>query len=254
MASRITNAGFSLLEVIVAIAIVSLMAGALAPLAVQQLDSARRAATLRHLEGVARGLIGEPEIGSFGYIGDMGGLPPTLPDLNDPTGKPAYLVDANDGIGYGYAGPYAPNAAPAGAAFLDAWGTPYQYAPGAAQVTSAGVDRVFGTADDLRRPLEAPPTTGSVLVTVLGLPNTGPPTPTLPPAEFRAWIASSVAGARSEPEVFPSGNPFAVTNLHAGLHGVRVRGDGGAFDAVESRRVVSIRRGQVAVTIVLEQP
>lgn len=252
MAER-RHAGFSLIEIIVALAVMSLMLGAMAPLALRQLDSARREATRREMQSLAQALIGDPTRDEYGYLGDMGQLPPALIDLNDPTGKPAWTVSTADGIGYGFAGPYAPGEATAATGFVDGWGQAYQYSNLAAQVTSAGPDRTFGTADDLLVPNSPPTTTGSLVITVLGIPNSGPPV-VLPSSGFRVWVASASAGTRSEPERFPSSNPFAVSALHIGLHGLRVRGQGGSYDGVEARRAVTVRRGQLAVELALEEP
>jgi prepilin-type N-terminal cleavage/methylation domain-containing protein len=247
------RAGFSLIEIIVAVAILSLMLGAVAPLALRQMDAARREATRREMKGIASALVGDAASGEFGYLGDMGELPATLADLNDATGKPAWSVSGVDGIGYGFAGPYAPYAAAPGDPIADAWGLAYQYDGSTAQVTSAGPDRSFGTADDLRFPPAAAATTGSVSVSVLGLPASGPAV-LLAPSDFRVWVVSSSSGSRSESEAFPATNPFGVGGLHLGLHGLRARGEAGVYGGVEDRRVVTVRRGQRAVELVLEEP
>ncbi|MGH0029908.1 MAG: type II secretion system protein [Myxococcota bacterium] len=254
--ARRRRGGFSLIEIMVVIAMLSLLAGALAPAAIQQLEQQRRAKTRATLEQLATALVGRPGSDDFGYLGDMGGLPPTLEDLNSAAGKPAYAFGA-PGIGYGYAGPYAPTLRPGTAnVFVDAWDLPFQFA-GAAQVRSAGPDRTFGNADDLVEPAAAPPTTAALVVRVLGLPSGGGPVETLAAPDANVFVSRSNAGSYQEVAmVEPAGGPgpWTSTGLHLGHHGLRVVGTGSWASAGTLRDVATLHRGTTVLSVTLVQP
>jgi prepilin-type N-terminal cleavage/methylation domain-containing protein len=245
--------GFTLIEVLVAITLLSLLAGALAPLGIRSLRAAQLEKTRTRMDSLLGSMAGDPAQGDFGYLGDMGRLPGSLADLNDPTGKPAFVVDTNDGMGYGWAGPYAPTVAAAGASVVDAWSLALQYDGVTAQLRSAGPDRQFATADDLVRPFVPFGTVGNLVVTVLGVPNTGDPAEQLDASRADVFVASSVAGVRGE-QLMGGGGPFSANGLHLGLHGLRVVGAGSYSGAAVVRDVVSIKRGSTHRTLVLAQP
>ena len=90
--------GFSLIEVLVVISLISILAGALAPLGIRSLRASQLEKTRTRMDTLMRAMAGDPTQGDFGYLGDMGALPGSLADLNDATGKPAFAVDANDGV------------------------------------------------------------------------------------------------------------------------------------------------------------
>jgi general secretion pathway protein G len=246
-ASRRTS-GFSLVELLVVIALVAVMAGALAPLTVRQMTSVRRERALDQMRQIVRGLAGDTASGQFGYVGDMGALPASLADLNSGAGKPAYGIVASDGVGYGWGGPYAPGVL----AFTDPWSTPYSYSSAQAQVTSAGPDRTLGSADDLVHPPAPLATTGSLSVSVIGIPSGGGPPQTLNAARAEVWVASSVAGSRSEVRLSGSG-PFTGSNLHLGHHAVRVVGRA-SYNGAVAYDVATIHRGTTVLRLSLEQP
>jgi prepilin-type N-terminal cleavage/methylation domain-containing protein len=248
-------AGFSLIEIVVALALLSLLAGAAAPFAVQQIQSQRMRTTQERMKRVIAGMVGDPMVGDHGYLGDLGELPPTLDDLNARGSKPLYAIDANDGVGAGYNGPYVPQAGPAGVPFSDAWGTAFQYG-GVAQITSAGGDRTIGTGDDLVYPDTAPVTTGNLTVSVTGLPNDGGVECLLGEDEADVFVASSSSGTRTEAQIpgpTGTGGPFVGSGLHNGLHGVRVVGQAD-WAGSALREVVEIRRGTTQLRVTLIQP
>jgi general secretion pathway protein G len=245
--------GFSLIEVLVAIALISLVAGALAPLGIRSLRASQLDKTRARMDTLLAAIAGDPARGDFGYLGDMGSLPASLADLNDGTGKPAFAVNAIDGVGYGWAGPYAPTIAPAGAAIVDAWSVAVQYNGAAAQLRSAGPDHQFASADDLVRPFAPLGTTGNLVVTVFGVPNTGDPAEQLDATRVDVFVASSVAGVRGE-QLMGGAGPFTANGLHLGLHGLRATGTGSYAGAAVVRDVVSVKRGSTHRTLVLEQP
>lgn len=249
--------GFSLIEVIAVMAIMSLMVGALAPMTLQQLTRERVESTRAGMTKLFAAMSGDADRLDFGYVGDMGALPPTLEDVNSAAGKPAYAIDLNDRVGYGYNGPYAYDIVPAaGNRFVDAWNVPLRYLAGVAQITSAGPDRIFGNADDLVVPINSPAVQGDLVIRILGLPNSGDPAVALSSAEAVVWVAASLSGSRQETQlVGPAGpGPWLATGLHLGHHALRAQGTGTYLGAAQLRDVVRIGRGTTLATMTLVQP
>lgn len=249
-------AGFSLMEILVALVLLSILAGATAPLAVQHARTQRLRTTLDRMGRIVEGMVGDPTRSGHGYVGDLGALPANLADLNTRGAQPLLVVDPNDGVGAGYNGPYVPQTGAAGAAFVDAWGSAFAYVAGVAQVSSAGPDRQFGTADDLLVPDAPPVAVGNVVVTLNGVPNDGGPACVLGDDDADVFVARSNAGVRVEDRVFGpvgSGGPFVGGAIHNGLHGVRVVG-GGAFAGASVRDVVEVSAGSSQLRLALIQP
>ena len=243
--------GFSLIEIVVALALVSLVAGALAPLVVRQAEAKRRAVTIDKLERLSRGLAGETEYDTFGFLGDMGALPATLDELVNLGAQPAYLIDIN-GIGAGWNGPYVSGPSPGSDPTLDGWGTAFQYDPLAGQVTSAGPDRTFASADDLVFPGAALVTTGNLSVPVTGVPNDAGAPCALGSTEVAAFVSLSNTGTRAEVPMGGVG-PFTLAALHNGAHAVRIQGLG-AWAGAGATDVVVVRGGGAVKGLTLIQP
>ena len=247
--------GFSLIEVLVAISLLSLLAGALAPLGIRSLRAAQLEKTRRAWTSLLRAMAGDSAQGDFGYLGDMGNLPGSLADLNDRTGKPAFAVDASDGVGYGWAGPYAPAIAAAGAPVVDAWSVALQFDGVTAQLRSAGADRQFGTADDLMRPFapfghQRQPRRHGFRRAKHRRP--GRAARLLARGRLRGVLV--VGGVRNE-QLMGGGGPVHGTNgLHLGLHGLRAVGAGSYSGAPWCATSSAIKRGSTHRTLVLEQP
>ena len=73
--------GFSLLEVSVSLFIVAVLAAVLVPLASSLVDSQRGNQALTQLQTIYTAIVGDPQKGTFGYLGDVGSYPNTLTDL-----------------------------------------------------------------------------------------------------------------------------------------------------------------------------
>ncbi len=174
--------GIGLIYVILLIAILLLAVSILGPyLFVREVSRQKDVETLERIKAIRIAILGNHEIiskglrSSFGYVGDMGGLPPILEYLalqQNPAPNP-FPVSWNQtswsvhstGIGYGWRGPYLDDTYSGNwefHAFVDAWGTKFQYVDNVGQtvidpatvsfpvfIRSAGPDRTFGTADDI---------------------------------------------------------------------------------------------------------
>ncbi len=248
-----SQAGFSLIEIIVAVAILAILAGATAPLVVRNMTAARRDETTVRLRRLVDGMVGDPGAGRFGYLGDMGNLPPTLTDLWVRGTQPAFAISAW-GYGAGWAGPYVQQTQPLADLTQDAWGVALQYVAGTARVTSAGEDHLFGTADDLIYPAAAPPTTGGLTLTVLGIPNTNPAaTVVLGSAEASPLIALTANGTLSTSALAGVGPFFSATPVPIGVHALTVTGIG-TYAGASATSVLTIHAGNNASTVTLVQP
>ena len=105
--------------------------------------------------GAARGMVGKPGDGRFGFVGDIGRLPASFQELAQPGGLPAYTTSTTRGIGMGWRGPYVNIGTSANDYLTDAFGRAYTGAS-SGQVRSAGPDGVAGNADDIVYPPAAP--------------------------------------------------------------------------------------------------
>ena len=64
--------GFTLIEVIVVIAVISILAAMAVPYAVKIIDQSREEATKKEMEEIHRAIMGDPKGPTAGYLGDMG--------------------------------------------------------------------------------------------------------------------------------------------------------------------------------------
>lgn len=133
--------GFTLLELVIVLAVIALLTGILAPMAWQLFTVDRVALTEQELRAIHAAIVGTPGQGRFGYVGDVGNYPVSLLDL---LRRP---VDANGVPLPGWQGPYFVAARLEDGVWLDPYGTPYEYfvasgvnAPDRLAVLSRGPD------------------------------------------------------------------------------------------------------------------
>lgn len=172
--------GFTLLEIIVVLAIVGILAGVTATMGFSLLNRAREKATFEEIKEIYKAIMGNPELGTFGFVGDMGRLPDDLTELVDKTGQPDYDIKStmdgtedNNGIKWGWNGPYLNIGVDPESYNNDAWGNPYAYNNITGKITSNGTDDTPDTSDDITYPPYEVSYKGDVTLTVFvkGMPN-----------------------------------------------------------------------------------
>lgn len=186
--------GFTLLEVVVVLAVVALLSGILVPMAYQLFAVDRAALTEQELQAIHTAIVGTPEQGVFGYVGDVGSYPATLLDL---VRQP---VDATGAPVAGWRGPYVQNPRIENGAWLDPYGRPYEYYLVAGLNASDRLAIVSRGADGLSTNTASAPGDAGQYV--------GPP----------PWDAGYPAGVNADNVVFPrmEGNPDAMNTQTEG--------------------------------------
>lgn len=164
------DAGFTMGEMVIVIAIIAILAALLAPLAVNRITQARYDACQEELKLIKEAIIGDPSLieggarASFGFVGDLGSLPANLGELvNRDPARPVYQQWGTTAMFYGWRGPYISEV-------VDPWGRNYNYLlvnptnddKRVALIWSAGADGLTN-ADPL---IADPANTDNVLISI----------------------------------------------------------------------------------------
>lgn len=182
---------FTLIEAAVAIAIIAILAGAIAPLALKALNQQREFKTREGLKAAFEGMFGARDRRVANMRADFGYDPTLSSDLSGLFSSPvsglrAYLPDPTDagGMYWGYNGPYWSGTTDASSRPLDAWGRPMRLRVANAspnhtwQVQSFGPNGLdeAGSGDDLIYPTLAAKALSYRAVLYLNIANSTPPT------------------------------------------------------------------------------
>jgi prepilin-type N-terminal cleavage/methylation domain-containing protein len=155
-----SRAGFTLVEIVVVIAVISILASMAVPFAAKMIDSAREESTRKRMLDIDKAILGDPATGTFGFVGDMGRLPNganPVQQLGSGTGMPG-TSNGQLGVRYGYNGPYINSGFSAASYYTDAWGRNFDYNfPNVGQIRSRGADGVAGTAPNFGDDIIYPP-------------------------------------------------------------------------------------------------
>lgn len=113
--------GFTLIEIVVVLAVIAVLLGMLVPMGFQFLMAERSSSVQRELQGLYNAIIGDPKRGVFGYVGDVGNYPKSLMDL---------IVQPTDGSGNplpGWKGPYIEKRLIENGVLIDSFGNPFEF-------------------------------------------------------------------------------------------------------------------------------
>jgi prepilin-type N-terminal cleavage/methylation domain-containing protein len=231
--------GFTLLEIIVVLAIVGILASVTATMGFSLLNRAREKATFEEMQEIHKATMGNSELGIFGFVGDMGRLPDDLTELVDETGQPDYGIKStaddppedSNGIKWGWNGPYLNIGSDPQSYNNDAWGNPYDYDNVTGKITSNGPDDVPNTPDDITYPPYDVGYKGDVTLTVFikGMPNqyeSGGINTTIKVTIFsyddQTDGVSSFGTINSEEN---AGKSFSFYDLTQGFHPVKIKSE-----------------------------
>lgn len=217
-------AGLTLIEMAVLLVVLAIFVAALSPPALKLAAARKRNATLERMKGLHQALVGNPEHGHFGFLADLGELPPDLGHLAEAGNYPLFRMDNTGGLGMGWNGPYVQLSAEQ--AKVDAFGRPFAFgrtAPG--QIQSAGEDGRFGTEDDIFYPPVPSAYFGTVHLEVV------------PGGAFSVRLYYSEGGR--ERYLQADSPPFVFEDIHLGPHAVQVfrRDEEGELTLVHERVV-----------------
>jgi len=141
--------GLSLIEVLMAVLLVSVLATVAIPAFTNFTKDARVQVTKERMDVIKRAIVGDPRLVSNGqyvqpgYEAQVGALPGTLTDLVTICGTcSGYNVYTKTG----WRGPYVSNVTGWN---QDAWGQSFTYSSGSRTLTSRGPDQTLGTSDDI---------------------------------------------------------------------------------------------------------
>jgi prepilin-type N-terminal cleavage/methylation domain-containing protein len=208
--------GFTLLELVVVIAVLGVLAGAISPAVVQRIVEARVESTREEAEAIHEAIVGRPAESVFGFVGDIGRFPATFNELAQQGGLPAFTTATVRNVGMGWRGPYVNTGTSSGDYLTDAFGRAYTGAA-TGQVRSAGPDGVVNNADDIVYPPAAPTIVGTLTIT---LKTTQGQKTIVDPAGYRADLYYASNGAQVS--VSDAAAPFSFTNVPMGIHAVRI--------------------------------
>jgi hypothetical protein len=234
--------GFTLLELIVIVAVLAILAAAVTPAVMQQILDTRIETTQDETRVLYEAMVGPPTGETrFGFAGDIGRLPNSFRELVQPSGLPLYTTNTVRSVGMGWRGPYVNTGTSSGDAFTDGFGRPYTIESG--QVSSAGPDGIAGNADDIVYPPFPPTVTGDVSVSLKEMQGNKV---TTDPSGYRVDLYYALNGV--EAVVSDTGVPYTFSGVPIGLHAVRVvKTSNPKSGSIVVEDIVVVRAGSTAV-------
>jgi general secretion pathway protein G len=213
--------GFTLIEVVVIVAVLAILAAAIAPSILRQVVDAKVTVSRSSAKAIYEAMAGRSDVkGSYGFLGDMGRVLTRADELvRPPVGAPTYDAGRTfRGVGVGWKGPYVAEGESKEELLTDGWGREYHVTP-YGQVCSAGPDGVYDNQDDVVYPPEPPKLGSRVTVTVKREHAEGGGS-TADPTGYEVRLYYSNNGR----EAFLSATraPFVFDNIHPGLHAIAV--------------------------------
>ena len=217
---RPATAGFTLIEIVVIIAVLTILATAIMPMVLQQVVDQKIETTRKEAKTINEAIVGRSDVpGQFGFVGDMGRLPYSFEELLRPQ-REAVLFTAVTfrGVGMGWKGPYINVGDTKEDVLTDAFGRPYGGIE-TGQVRSAGPDGVMGNEDDIVYPPNPPNIRGRVIVTIKRM-AAEDQSYTLDPAGYEVRLYYSDNGHQAM--LADNIAPFVFENVPQGIHAIEV--------------------------------
>jgi general secretion pathway protein G len=221
--------GFTLIEVILVIAVMAILAGAMVPLATRSINSSREDLTRKRELQISEAIMGSDDDEGGGFLSDVGRLPASLSELTARGSLPLYNTANAGAVGMGWRGPYLKDGLDSSGQPVDAWGTPFDYGvAGAGRIRSAGADHAIGTSDDLVYPSNA--LTNNDLTTTVNFSikvldsSAAPPVYIDNPVVQSTTIYLTSNGAQSSLPPYPGPSPFSAS-LSRGIHAITITAD-----------------------------
>jgi prepilin-type N-terminal cleavage/methylation domain-containing protein len=218
--------GFTLIEVIIVIAILAIVAGAMAPMAVRTIDGSRQEATLKRQQMIYQAIFGDPSAHGTGFLSDIGRIPgQDLTELAIQGSLPTY-ASQSCGASMGWRGPYLLEGVDKTGRPVDGWGEPMDFANG--QIRSKGPDRILNNVtDNLYYPpaaLTANNIYGGIVLEAVALDTSATP-PTYVAAGGSATICYARNGAMQTLTSSSSEGAYTFPNIPQGIQTINVIGD-----------------------------
>ena len=159
---QLSSKGFTFSEILVVVAIMGIVTSVALKNMGKSDDRANYEESLTELKELSKAIVGDEnaringERTSFGFIGDIGGLPSSLDDLVSRGSLTVSALDTSKQLAYGWKGPYLESPFSSGSSDFktDGWGNAYIYsttqyvlAPGdtvVAKISSLGADGSVG--------------------------------------------------------------------------------------------------------------
>lgn len=264
--------GFTLIQAVMLLALAALAAGLLLPLTSQLLGIEREARTERQLRRLKAAMVGDRELRrgldrtTFGYLGDFGRLPDSLPQLLHPIGQPPFGLRSERRLGAGWRGPYLLPATLSDTSRIhrDAWGRALRWTDSDSVVDgtlwdgrlrSAGEDGVMGTDDDVVVPVLRRETTADTVRGVVA-DTTGDPL-----GNRAVSLTIRRDGSLTDTTVFTDGaGRFTFRNVPLGRSLVRLgvgeegSGGGGRLELVPASAIDTTIQGDKTVQFEIFNP
>jgi hypothetical protein len=212
--------------VIIVIAMLAIVAGAMAPMAVRTIDGSRKEATLKRQQMLYQAIFGDPASHGTGFLCDIGRTPgQDLTELALRGNLPTYATQSC-GAAMGWRGPYVLEGVDKAGHPLDGWGEPMDFANG--QIRSKGPDRNLNNdADNLNYPstaITANRIYGSIVLEAVALDTSATP-PTYVAAGGSATLCFARDGAMQTPKSTSSEGNYTFSNIPQGIQTISVTGD-----------------------------